>query len=117
MKKILLILSIILTLSSCVQEIIEPITPVPTIKSIFDMKESVVVDGQTIQFDLPTDGIYILTYMDVETGQVISREKFNGKVGKNLKKVYTKTIITKYLYLILSSENRIEISKTKLIIN
>ena len=117
MKKILLILSIILTLSSCVQEIIEPITPVPTIKSIFDMKESVVVDGQTIQFDLPTDGIYILTYMDVETGQVISREKFNGKVGKNLKKVYTKTIITKYLYLILSSENSTQISKTKLIIN
>jgi hypothetical protein len=117
MKKLLLILSIILTLSSCVQEIIEPIEPAPTTKSIFDVKESMVVDGQTIQFDLPTDGIYILTYTNVETGQVISREKFNGKIGKNLKKVYTKTIMTKYLYLILSSENRTQISKTKLIIN
>ena len=117
MKKLLLIISIMLIFSSCVQEIIEPIVPAPTTKSIFDMKESVVVDGQTIQFDLPTNGIYILTYTDVETGQVISREKFNGKVGKNLKKIYTKTIMTKYLYLILSSENSTQISKTKLIIN
>jgi hypothetical protein len=114
MKKIILISLFLLV--GCTKMDIEPIPP-PTIQNIFSVTESAVTDGQTIQFDLPSDGIYILTYTDVATGQVISREKFNGKVGKNLKKIYTKTIMPKYLYLILASENKTQISKTKITIN
>jgi hypothetical protein len=101
---------------SCTKMEIEPI-PQPTTQNIFNVKESVVTDGQTIQFDLPSEGIYTLTYTDVENGQVISREKFNGSQGKNLKKIYTKSIMVKYLYLTLYSENKTQISKTKLTIN
>ena len=92
-------------------------TPEPPVEKIFTATESRVIDGQTIYFDLPSDGIYTLTYIDVETGQVISREKFNGKKGENIKKIYTKSIISKYLYLILASEDNAQISKTKLTLN
>ena len=114
MKNLLLILLFLLV--GCTKMEIEPIPP-PTAQNIFSVSESTVTDGQTIQFELPSDGIYILTYTDVSTGQVISREKFNGKTGKNLKKIYTKTIMPKYLYLILASEDKTQISKTKLTIN
>jgi hypothetical protein len=114
MKKIILISFILL--AGCTKMEIEP-TPPPTTQNIFSVTESAVRDGQTIQFDLPSDGIYILAYTDVATGDVISREKFNGKAGKNLKKIYTKTIMPKYLYLILTSENKTQISKTKITIN
>jgi hypothetical protein len=114
MKKIILI-SLIL-LAGCTKMEIEP-TPPPTTQNIFSVSESTVTDGQIIQFDLPSNGIYILTYTDFESGQVISREKFSGIAGKNLKKIYTKTIIPKYLYLILADENKTQISKTKLTIN
>ena len=92
-------------------------TPEPPVEKIFTATESRVIDGQTIYFDLPSDGIYTLTYIDVETGQVISREKFNGKKGENIKKIYTKSIMSKYLYLILASEDNDQISKTKLTLN
>ena len=92
-------------------------TPESPVEKIFTTTESRVIDGQTIYFDLPSDGIYTLTYIDVETGQVISREKFNGKKGENIKKIYTKSIISKYLYLTLTSEDKTQISKTKLILN
>ncbi len=114
MKNSLLIL--LFLLAGCTKMDIEPI-PQPTTQNIFSVSESAVTDGQIIEFELPSDGIYILTYTDVSTGQVISREKFNGKTGKNLKKIYTKTIMPKYLYLILASEDKTQISKTKLTIN
>ena len=114
MKKLVLISFILLV--GCTKMEIEP-NPPSTTQNIFSVSESSVTDGQTIQFDLPSEGIYILTYTDVETGQVVSREKFRGVQGKNLKKIYTKTIISKYLYLILAREDKTQISKTKLIIN
>ena len=36
---------------------------------------------------------------------------------ENIKKIYTKSIISKYLYLILASEDNAQISKTKLTLN
>ena len=90
--------------------------PLPTQK-IFSVNESSVTNGQTIYFDLPSEGTYILTLVDVESGQVVSREKFIGLAGENNKKIYTKSIVSKYLYLMLTSENNTQISKTKLILN
>ena len=113
MKKILFIFLVLLW--GCTKP--ELPTPEPPVEKIFTATESRVIDGQTIYFDLPSDGIYTLTYIDVETGQVISREKFNGKKVENIKKIYTKSIISKYLYLILASEDNAQISKTKLTLN
>lgn len=113
MKKLLLILSILLIFTSCVQEVIEP-TP-PTTQSIFDVKESVVVDGQNIEFKLPSAGVYILTLIDKETNQVISRERFTGTIGENTKNIYTNSIQSRYLYLLLEDVTRKEIGRTTII--
>ena len=79
---------------------IEP-TPPPAVQKIFSVKESRVTDGQSIHFDLPTDGVYTLTLIDKESGQVVSRERFNGKLGENIKKIYTNSIQHQYLYMLL----------------
>jgi hypothetical protein len=113
MKKLLLILSILLIFTSCVDEVIEPLPP--TTQSIFDVKESVVVDGQSIQFKLPSAGLYTLTLIDKETNQVISRERFTGTIGENNKFIYTKSIQSQYLYLLLEDVTKTEIGRTTII--
>jgi hypothetical protein len=113
MKKIILISLILLAGCS------KPDLPTPTmpIEKIFDVGESKVLNGQSIHFDLPSAGTYTLTLMDKESGQVISRERFIGQYGENVKKIYTKSISVKYLYLILEDVTKKEISKTTIIIN
>jgi hypothetical protein len=113
MKKLLLILSILLIFTSCVDEVIEPLPP--TTQSIFDVKESVVVDGQSIQFKLPSAGLYTLTLIDKQTNQVISRERFTGTIGENNKFIYTKSIQSQYLYLLLEDVTKTEIGRTTII--
>jgi hypothetical protein len=113
MKKLLLILSILLIFTSCVDEVVEPLPP--TTQSIFDVKESMVVDGQSIQFKLPSAGLYTLTLIDKETNQVISRERFNGTIGENNKSIYTKSIQSRYLYLLLEDVTKTEIGRTTII--
>jgi hypothetical protein len=113
MRKIILISLILLAGCS------KPDLPTPTmpIEKIFDVGESKVLNGQSIHFDLPSAGTYTLTLMDKESGQVISRERFIGQYGENVKKIYTKSISVKYLYLILEDVTKKEISKTTIIIN
>ncbi len=111
MKKILLILLILLV--GCTKMEIEP-TP-PIVKNIFSVTESRVVDGQSIYFQLPTAGVYTLTLIDKQTGQVISRERFNGSIGENMKKIYTNSIQSQYLYLLLEDVTKTEIGKTTII--
>ncbi len=93
---------------------IEPVPPAP-VQNIFDVKESRVVDGQTIYFKLPSVGVYTLTLIDKESGQVISRERFNGVIGENIKKIYTNSIQSQYLYLLLEDVTKTEIGKTTII--
>ena len=93
---------------------IEP-TPPPPVQNIFDVKESKVVDGQTIYFKLSSAGIYTLTLIDKQTGQVIGRERFNGNIGENTKKIYTNSIQSQYLYLLLEDVTKAEIAKTIII--
>ena len=113
MKKIILISLILLAGCS------KPDLPTPTmpVEKIFDVGESKVLNGQSIHFDLPSAGTYTLTLMDKESGQVISRERFIGQYGESVKKIYTKSISVKYLYLILEDVTKKEISKTTIIIN
>ena len=112
MKKIILI-SLIL-LAGCTKMEIEP-TP-PVVQKIFSVSESRVVNGQSIYFDLPAAGAYTLTLIDKNTNQVVSRERFNGQIGENMRKIYTNSIQSQYLYLLLEDVTKTEISKTTIII-
>jgi hypothetical protein len=94
---------------------IEPIPP--PVQKIFNVSESRVIDGQSIYFDLPSSGIYTLTLIDKVTDQVISRERFTGKMGENIKKIYTSSIQSQYLYLVLEDGSRTQIAKTTIKIN
>jgi hypothetical protein len=112
MKKLL----IILLLVGCTKTV--PPTPAPQPNlNIFDVKESIVVNGQEIQFKLIKGGIYTLILKDSLEKQVITRERFNGQTGVNKRKIYTKTLNGKYLYLVLEDSTRTQISKTAIIIN
>jgi hypothetical protein len=112
MKKIILISLILLVGCS------KPDLPTPTmpIEKIFNVTESKVENGQSIHFDLPSAGTYTLTLIDKESGQVISRERFIGQRGENVKKIYTKSIQSTYLYLLLEDVTKKEIAKTVIII-
>ncbi len=91
-------------------------TPTTPVEKIFNVGESKVVNGQSIHFDLPSAGTYTLTLIDKESGQVISRERFIGQNGENVKKIYTNSIQSQYLYLLLEDVTKKEIAKTTIII-
>ena len=112
MKKILFVFVVLMW--GCTKMEIEP-TPPPAVEKIFSVKESRVMDGQSIYFDLPSDGVYTLTLIDKESGQVVSRERFSGKVGENIKKIYTNSIQNQYLYMLLEDVTEKEIGKTIII--
>jgi hypothetical protein len=92
-----------------------PLPEVLSIDDIFSVSESMVTNGQSIHFDLPQSGTFILTLTDKESGQVVSREKFNGQMGENVKKIYTNSLQTQYLYLTLEDNNKTELAKTIII--
>ena len=113
MKKILFILSF--SLIACKKVEVIP-TPPPVNVKIFSVKESSVENGQEIQFDLTKNGVYTLTMGDSTTNQVLTRERFNGQIGINKKKIYTKSLSVKYLYLLLEDENKSKVGKTIIIV-
>ena len=92
-------------------------TPNPPVEKIFNVGESRVTNGQSIYFDLPSAGTFMLSLIDINTNQVISREKFIGQNGENIKKIYTNSLPKGYLYLVLEDVSRNELKKTKIIIN
>ena len=112
MKKILFIL--ILSLLACRKVEVRP-EPKPT-TNIFSVPQSSVTNGQEIQFDLTKTGVYTLTIGDSVTNQVLTRERFNGQIGINRKKIYTKSLSVKYLYLLLEDENKSKVGKTIIIV-
>ena len=112
MKKVLFIL--ILSLVACRKTQVVPI-PQPNVR-IFDVRESSVENGQEIEFELTKNGVYTLTLGDSVTNQVLTRERFNGQIGINKKKIYTKSLSVKYLYLLLEDGNKSKVSKTTIIV-
>jgi len=80
--------------------------------NIFSVKENIVTNGQSIHFNLPSKGTYTLTLIDKESGQTIGREKFIGQSGENVKKIYTKSLQSRYLYLLLEDVTKKELGKT-----
>lgn len=114
MKKILIIPFILLI--SCTS----PEIPIPNITvndNIFSVKQSVVSNGQPIHIKLPSAGKYTLTLIDNSTNQVVSRERFNGQNGENIKKIYTNSLPKGYLILVLEDINRNQLGKTTIINN
>lgn len=91
-------------------------TPQPSEKDIFSESHVMVSDGQDFKVNLTSAGKYTLTLFDSSTSQVLSRERFDGIVGNNTKKIYTKTIQSDYLYLVLRDGDNKEIGKTKIIL-
>jgi len=111
---------IIIIILCCVGIIIScstPEIPIPTppVEKIFKVGESKIVNAQSIHFDLPSKGVYTLSLIDKESGQVISREKFIGQSGENIKKIYTKSLQSRYLYLLLEDVTKKELGKTTII--
>jgi hypothetical protein len=111
MKKLLFIL----LLMGCTKIDIPP--PIPAITDIFSVAESTVSNGDVIDFDLKTTGVYTLTLIDETQNQVLTRERINGKVGQNKLKIYTRSLTVKYLYLILEDASKTQIGKTAIKIN
>jgi hypothetical protein len=91
------------------------ITPVAT-TNVFNNAKNTIDNGQEIQFDLTKNGVYTLTMGDSTTNQVLTRERFNGQIGINKKKIYTKSLSVKYLYLLLEDENKSKVGKTIIIV-
>ena len=113
MKKTLLICVILLW--GCTK--VDMPTPAPPVEKIFNVGESNVTNAQSIYFDLTSNTIHYLTLIDKNTGQVISREKFIGQIGENVKKIYTNSLPKGYLYLVLEDVDRKELKKTTIIVN
>ena len=114
MRKIYFILGLVL-LSAC-RKVELPMPVAPTNTNIFNSKQTEVTDGQIITFDLKVNGVYTLTIGDSVTNQVVTRERFTGKIGENKITLYTKSLPTTYLYLLLEDGNKTQVGKTTIII-
>ena len=114
MRKICFILGLVL-LSAC-RKVEIPLPIVETNTDIFSKTQTEVTDGQIITFDFKADGIYTLTIGDSVTHQVVTRERFAGKTGQNKITLYTKSLPTSYLYLLLEDGNKTQVGKTTIII-
>ena len=112
-----ILLCFVVFVVSCHKEEILPIPQPKPVVDIFTQSETSVSDGEEIMFKLSSDSTYILKLVDFQTNQVISKEKIIGKIGENKLKIYTKSIPSKYLYLVLEDINKNQKGKTKLTLN
>jgi hypothetical protein len=102
----------VLSIISCQKEdIVEP-----QIIDIFKVEQSALSNKSEISFNVQKEGIYIVTMVDKNTNQVLSREKIKCIIGKNKIKVYTKTIPSQYLYLTLEDSFDNQLGKTTITI-
>jgi hypothetical protein len=116
MKKIILI-SLILLVGCSETELPLPEEKPITNTNIFSVNESSVTNGQSIYFNLSNSGTYTLTLMDKQSSQVISKERFVGQGGENVRKIYTKTLPKGKYELILHSSDKKEVYKTDINVN
>ena len=98
---------------------IEPTLPTVSSnnKEFFSVSENTVKNGDIMNFTLTTVGTYTITMIDTVQNQVVSRERFTSKIGINSLKIYTNSLPTKYLSIVLKDVNNNQIGKTKIIIN
>lgn len=113
--KIILLFCFVFMLSC--RKTIPIVTEQPTNVEFFSLSENKVKNGDVININIKTGGVYTLTMVDTVQNQIISRERFTGKVGLNSLKIFTNTLPTKYLSVVLKDQNNNEIGKTRIIIN
>ncbi len=111
--KFIITLFFIVLITACSKDDILPTSPQPM--NIFSVGEYTIVDSEEVSFELQTNGMYILKLVHGQTNQVLSKEKIVGKVGNNKIKIYTKSLPTNNFYLILETQDKIEMGKVKLI--
>ena len=109
----LVILFCLIFFGSCKKTVPYNQTPNVTI-DVFSNNTNTIVNGQKIQFELLEAGRYYLKLYDTTSNQIVTKEKFNGVVGKNIKKIYTTTFSQKNLYLFLTDSLGNDIKKTKI---
>jgi hypothetical protein len=113
--KIILLCCIVFIVSCRKTAPIDPVSPIG--KEFFTSSENKIKNGDIINFNLTTSGVYTLTMIDTVQNQIISRERFTGKAGLNTLKIYTNSLPTKYLSVELKDQNNQQIGKTRIIIN
>lgn len=111
MKKYLIFI-LMLGLVSCEKEFIEP--PIQQQTSIFDVKQSLVIDGQDISFEILSNEKHQLVITTLD-GSVITKESFQPEVGVNIRKIYTNSFKRGEYYLILRNETQ-DLHKTSIIL-
>jgi len=115
MKNIIILFCIVLIIS-CTKVLNAPVQVKTNNVDFFANSMNTVSNGDSINFTLQTSGIYTLTMIDTIQNQVVSREKFNGKLGYNTLNIYTKSLTQTYLTVILTDNNNNQINKTKITI-
>jgi hypothetical protein len=94
-RAIIIIMCCVFIIISCQKEdILEP-----QLIDIFKAEQTSLLNKSEIGFNVKKEGVYIITMVDKNTNQVVSREKIKCVIGNNKIKVYTKTLSSQYLYL------------------
>ncbi len=109
-SKIIILCCVFFIISCQKEDIVEP-----QYIDIFKVEQSNVTNKSEISFNVQTGGVYIITILDKNTNQVLSREKIKCIIGKNKIKIYTKSLQSRYLYLLLEDVTKKEIEKTTII--
>jgi len=110
-SKIIIMCCVFIIISCQKEDMVEPQSV-----DIFKVEQSNVSNKSEISFNVEKEGMYIVTMVDKNTNQVVSREKIKCIIGKNKIKVYTKSLQSRYLYLLLEDVTKKELGKTLIII-
>ena len=111
-NKILFLCFVIGFILSCENEDI--VTPQTV--DIFKVEQSTLSNKSEISFNIEKEGTYIVTMIDRNTNQVISRENIKCITGNNKIKIYTKTLPSRYLYLKLEDSFNNQLANTIIIV-
>jgi hypothetical protein len=106
-SKIIIVCCVSFIISCQKEDIVEP-----QLVDIFKMEQTALKNRSEITFNVKNEGVYIVTMIDKNTNQVMSRERIKCVIGKNKIKVYTKTIPSQYLYLTLEDSFDNQLGKT-----
>jgi hypothetical protein len=106
-SKIIIVCCVSFIISCQKEDIVEPQSV-----DIFKIEQTSLANRSEITFNVKNEGVYIVTMIDKNTNQVLSREKIKCVIGKNKIRVYTKTIPSQYLYLTLEDSFDNQLGKT-----
>jgi hypothetical protein len=110
-SKIIIVCCVSFIISCQKEDIVEP-----QLVDIFKIEQTSLTNRSEITFSVKKAGVYIVTMIDKNTNQVMSREKIKCVIGENKIRVYTKTIPSQYLYLTLEDSFDNQLGKTTITI-